>query len=106
LTWLLLAVAIALEVTATSCLRSAGQGNLPAIAVVIVGYSSALALVAQVAQRFEIGIVYAIWSAAGTALVAIIGVVLLGEGVTAAKVAGLALVIAGVVVLNLAATSA
>ena len=104
MTWVLLAVAIALEVTATSCLRFAGQGNLLAILAVIVGYASALTLVAQVAQRLEIGIVYAIWSAAGTAIVAIIGIVLLGEGVSVAKVAGLGLVIAGVVVLNLAAT--
>jgi small multidrug resistance pump len=102
-TWLLLAVAIAFEVSATSCLRFAGQGHVLAIVAVVLGYATALTLVAHVAQRLEIGIVYAIWSAAGTAIVAIIGIVLLGEGVSVAKIAGLLLVIAGVVVLNLAA---
>jgi small multidrug resistance pump len=51
-----------------------------------------------------VGVAYAIWSAAGTALIAAIGIVYLGEGASASRVLGLALVIAGVVVLNLSGT--
>ena len=44
---------------------------------------------------------YAIWSAVGTALIAAIGIVFLGEAATWARMLGIALVIAGVVILNL-----
>lgn len=102
-TWLLLAAAIVVEVASTSMLRLAGQGRPLAIVAVVVGYGLSFALVARVMQRLEIGIVYAIWSGVGTALVALAGVALEGEAVTAAKLGGLALIIGGVVVLNLAA---
>ena len=49
----------------------------------------------------SVGTAYAIWSGAGTAAIAPIGMVFIGEAVTAAKILGLLLVIAGVVVLNL-----
>ena len=70
----------------------------------MVGYALSFGLVAQVVQRLEVGLVYAIWSACGTALVAAIGIAVYGEALTVVKVAGLALVISGVVVLSLAAT--
>ena len=98
-------LAIAIEVAATSCLKLAGQGNLSAIAGVTVGYVASFSLVAWVVQKLEVGIVYAIWSGAGTAAVALIGVVLLDESAGPAKLMGLALVISGVVVLNVAGTS-
>ena len=47
-------------------------------------------------------VAYAVWSAVGTAAIAVIGMAILGEPVTALKVASLALIIAGVVGLNLA----
>jgi small multidrug resistance pump len=50
----------------------------------------------------SVGATYAIWSAVGTALVATIGMFALGESATALKLASLALIIIGVVGLNLA----
>ena len=47
-----------------------------------------------------VGTAYAIWSGVGTAAVATIDVVFLGEGTTTAKAAGIALIIIGVVGLN------
>ncbi|MGW9430850.1 DMT family transporter, partial [Streptomyces decoyicus] len=47
------------------------------------------------------GTAYAIWSGAGTAVIAMIGMVFLGESASALKLLGVLLVIAGVVVLNL-----
>ncbi len=47
------------------------------------------------------GTAYAIWAGVGTALIAAIGMVFLGESASALKVLGVLLVIAGVVVLNL-----
>jgi small multidrug resistance pump len=49
----------------------------------------------------SVGTAYAIWSGVGTAAIAMIGVAFLGEGMTAVKAAGMALIIVGVVVLNL-----
>jgi small multidrug resistance pump len=43
-----------------------------------------------------------VWAGAGTAVIAAIGVLFLGETINLAKVAGIALIIGGVVVLNLA----
>lgn len=102
MTWMLLALAIVVEVAATSALKLAGQGKPLAIAGVVAGYCVSFALVAWIVQRLEVGVVYAIWSGAGTALVAALGVALYGEAVTALKVAGLALIVLGVVALNLA----
>ena len=102
MTWALLALAILLEVTATLALKPAGAGSPAAIAIVVAGYGSSFSLLAYVVQRLEVGIVYAVWSAAGTAIVALAGIVAFGESLTALKLVGLALVICGVVVLNLA----
>jgi small multidrug resistance pump len=103
--WVLLTGAILSEVTATICLRlSAGFTRpLPAV-VVVVGYLTAFALLAQVLKRgLPVGVAYGIWSAAGVALVALVGVLLLGERFTPVQLGGLALVIAGVAALQLGA---
>ena len=68
-------------------------------------YVLAFTLLAQTLRTMEVGIAYAIWAGAGTALVAAFGMAFLGESATTAKVLGLLLVIGGVVLLNLAETS-
>ncbi len=101
-----LAGAIAAEVLATTALKyTDGFHRLWPSAVTVVGYLVSFALLAQTLRSMEVGTVYAIWSAAGTAAIAAIGIVFLGEAATAAKVVGIALVIAGVVVLNLGGAS-
>lgn len=99
---LLLGIAIAVEVLATSMLKTtAGFTRLVPTVLCLSGYAVSFALVAQVVQRMPVGVVYAIWSGVGTAAVASIGVVFLDEAVSVPMVAGLVLVIAGVVLLNL-----
>ena len=58
-------------------------------------------LLAQTLKVVPVGTAYAIWSAAGTALIAAIGIVFLGESATVARLSGIALVVVGVVILNL-----
>ena len=65
------------------------------------GYVLAFALLAQTLKTLSVGTAYAIWAGAGTAAVAAIGMLFMGSGGRLAKLAGIALVIAGVVVLNL-----
>ena len=52
-------------------------------------------------ESLDLGIAYAIWAGVGTATVAMIGILVFGEPGSAAKTAGLALIVVGVVLLNL-----
>ena len=105
MTWVLLGVAIIAEVTGTISLRfSEGFSKpLPSVLVVI-GYGTAFVLLSVVLQRgMAIGVAYAVWAAAGVALVALVGVLFLGESLTLFQIGGLVAVIAGVVALELGA---
>ena len=102
--WLMLAIAIAAELGATTALKfSDGFTKLGPSVLVAAGYGLAFYLLTQVLKTQEVGIVYAIWSGAGLAIIALIGVLFLGESVSLAKMAGLTAILAGVVLLNLAA---
>nr|WP_221219154.1 multidrug efflux SMR transporter [Prauserella isguenensis] len=99
---MLIAGAIVAEVTGTVSLKlSEGFSKLlPSIAVVV-GYGTAFVLLGQALKHgMPVGVAYAIWAAAGVALVALIGSAFLGEPMNLTMVAGLALVIGGVVLLE------
>ncbi|GGV79401.1 DMT family transporter [Streptomyces griseoloalbus] len=98
----LLAGAIAAEVVGTTAMKySEGFSRPWPSLVTVVGYLIAFALLAQTLKSLSVGTAYAIWSGAGTAVIAAIGTMFLGEGLTLAKAAGIGLIIAGVVVLNM-----
>lgn len=67
----------------------------------MLGYVLSFALLAQTLKTVSVGTAYAIWAGVGTATIATIGMLFLGEGMTVTKAAGIALIIVGVVVLNL-----
>jgi multidrug transporter EmrE-like cation transporter len=99
----LLAFAIVSEVAATVALRSSdGFTRLVPSVIVVAGYGVSFWLLALVLREMSIGMTYAVWSAAGTALIAAIGMLAFGEPATALKVASLGLIILGVVGLNMA----
>lgn len=99
--WVLLAIAIGLEIVATTSLkRSEGFTKPLWSVVVIVGYAISFFLMSQVLKTIPVSVAYAVWSGAGTAVVAAIGMMLLGEPVSLLKVGGIALIVAGVVMLN------
>ncbi|MFF2806846.1 DMT family transporter [Streptomyces sp. NPDC058000] len=100
--YLTLAGAILSEVLATTSMKySHGFSRLwPSLGTVL-GYVLAFALLAQTLKSMSVGTAYAIWAGAGTAVIAAIGMVFLGESASAFKIFGVLLVIAGVVVLNL-----
>ncbi|MER6127188.1 multidrug efflux SMR transporter [Streptomyces sp. NPDC001795] len=98
----LLAAAIGAEVVATTAMKySDGFSRLLPSLVTLLGYIVSFVLLAQVLKAMSIGTAYAIWSGVGTATVAAIGLVLFGEGLSSMKIAGIALIVGGVVLLNL-----
>ena len=100
--WLLLATAIASEVTATISLRfSEGFTKLAPSIIVVLGYGLSFWLFGQVLKHgMSVGVAYGIWCGVGMSLVALVGVVLLKEPLTWTQIGGLVLVIAGIVALQ------
>ena len=102
LNYVFLAVAILCEVVATSALKLTDGFTrfLPSL-VTIVGYGLAFYFLSLPIRTIPVGIVYALWSGAGIVLIAIIGYFILGERLDTAAVIGIALILAGVLVVNL-----
>jgi small multidrug resistance pump len=103
--WIWLIGAILSEVFATISLRlSEGFSRLIPSVFVVVGYGVAFFALSQALVRgLPVGVAYGTWAALGVTLVAIIGAVFLGESLTAVQIGGLAMVIGGVLALELGA---
>ncbi|WP_217544235.1 multidrug efflux SMR transporter [Streptomyces sp. GbtcB6] len=100
--YLTLAGAIAAEVAATTAMKYAdGFSRLWPSLLTALGYVVSFLLLAETLKTVSIGTAYAIWSGAGTAAIAVLGLLLFGESLTLVKVAGILLIVGGVVVLNL-----
>ena len=100
--WGYLSLAILAEVIATSALKASnGFSQLVPSIVVIAGYGTAFFCLSLALRQVPLGVAYAIWSGAGTALIAIIGMVLYKQKLDPAAMLGIGLIVAGVLVLNL-----
>lgn len=98
----LLMVAIAVEVAATAALPRTHSFRDPLwTGLVLTGYALSIWLLARVVEHMQVSVAYAIWAGLGTAAIAVIGVVALGESWDLTKGVALALIVVGVVVLNL-----
>jgi small multidrug resistance pump len=99
--WLYLFLAITTEVTGTLALRAlaAAPGRWWPVAVVICAYAVSFAFMTLALRHISVGTVYAIWSGAGTAAVAVLGQWLFGEQITWRGAIGMALIVGGVVLL-------
>lgn len=94
--------AIVVEVFATTMMKmSEGFTRLWPSVGMVVGYLAAFGLLTLCLKTMQVGTAYALWAGLGTALVAVVGLVVFAEPLTVLKVAGIALIIGGVVVLNL-----
>jgi small multidrug resistance pump len=97
----LLLVAITAEVVATAALPHAqGFTDLRWTAFVVSGYALSIWLLTLIVKQLPVSVTYAVWAGLGTAAISVVGVVFLGEKVDALKITALALIIAGVVLLN------
>ena len=100
--WLLLAMAISAEVVGTSFLRlSQGMTRPGPTLLVLAAYGTSMLLVSRVVQVLPLGLTYAIWSGIGILATVLVGVLAYRQIPTAGQLAGMALIVAGVVVVNL-----
>lgn len=98
----ILLVAVAFEVAGTSALVACERFTRPVpSAMVAVCYAIALVLVSLTFRTLPLGIVYALWSGVGIVMVASIGWVGFGQRLDMTAVIGVALILAGVLVVNL-----
>ncbi len=102
----MLSLAIVLEVVATSLLPKTKQfTSLPATAAVLVGYCCAFYLLSLTVQTMSLGVAYAIWCGAGIVLVAALSWLVYGQKLDIFAIVGIALILAGVVIINLFSSS-
>jgi len=103
--WLWLIGAIVLEVAGTTSMKlTQGFTKLVPSIMVFVLYGGAIVGLTLALKRIDVSVAYAVWSGLGTALIAVIGMTYFREPATALRLASIALIIAGVVGLNLGGT--
>jgi small multidrug resistance pump len=99
---LILLLAIVSEVVGTVALKaSEGFARLGPTLLVVVGYVLTFYFLGLALKQIPLGVAYAIWSGLGTAGAVLAGVLLWRESLSPAGVVGIALIVAGVVILNL-----
>ncbi|PWJ43239.1 DMT family transporter [Sediminitomix flava] len=104
--WFFLCIAILTEVIATSALKSSeGFTKLTPSLVVVIGYSLAFYFLSLALKNMSVGIAYAIWSGAGTVLIALVGYFYYKQELDFAAILGLSLIVIGVLVINLFSNS-
>lgn len=102
MSWVFLGLAIAAEIIATTALKASdGFTRLWPAVLAAAGYVIAFYFLALTLRSIPVGVAYAIWSGVGVVAIAIIGYVRFHQALDVAGMIGIALIIAGVLVLNL-----
>lgn len=100
--YLYLSLAILAEVAATSALKAAaGFTKFAPSLIVVLGYGLAFYFLSLTLRSIPVGIAYAIWSGVGVIMVSVIGWMLYGQSLDMAAIAGILLIVIGVIVINL-----
>lgn len=104
MSYLLLAFAIACEIGATTALKYANGFTVLAPSIITLAlYGASFYLFSKVLTRIDLATAYATWCAAGIVATTAISILAFGDRVTPLGFFGLALCVAGVIVVNLAA---
>lgn len=105
--YVLLGGAIALEVAATTAMKSSnGFTRLLPSVLCVLGYCISFYLLAQTLKTIPTGVAYAIWSGVGIVLISTIAWLFHGQKLDAGAMIGMALIVAGVIVINVFSQSA
>lgn len=104
--WIYLIIAIVAEVVATSALKASMAFTRPVpAAITVAGYALAFYLLALALRSIPVGVAYAVWSGAGIVAIAAIGYFFFDQALDTAGMIGIALILAGVLVLNVFSAS-
>jgi len=104
--WILLSIAIAAEIFGTLSLKASdGLSKLMPSLGVLLGYATAFTLMAMSLKKLDVGITYAIWSGVGIIGAAIGGVVFFDQHLSRMTMIGMAIIITGVIIMNLGGAS-
>ncbi len=101
MTYVYLLIAIVFETIGTSGLQASEQfTRMKPLALTAVCYAASFYFLSLTLRAMPVGIAYAIWSGLGIVLIALIGLIWFGQKLDTAALLGLALIITGVVVIN------
>lgn len=100
--YLLLLIAIICEIIGTSTLKNSEQFTklIPSI-ITIIAYAGAFYSLSLALKTIPVGIAYAIWSGVGIVFIALIGWLIFKQTLDTPAIIGLALIIIGVLIINL-----
>ena len=102
--WVYLTVALACEVAGTLSLRAAAKGRARWYAAVALGYLGAFGFLSlALHEGVGLGVAYGIWSAVGVAVIALLSKALFGEPLTLLMSGGIALILGGVLLIQIGA---
>lgn len=97
-----LAIAICAEVIATVSMKAVKGFSTPLpLTLVIIGYGIAFFMLTLVVRSIPVGIAYAIWAGMGIVMVSIAALFVYGQRLDVPAMAGMGLIVAGVVVIQL-----
>jgi small multidrug resistance pump len=105
--YFVLMLAVLAETIGTTALQASQQFSRPLpSAIVVVAYGAAFYLLAIALKTFPVGIAYAMWSGMGIVFIAIIGLVVFGQRLDWPAILGIAMIMAGILVINLFSNTA
>ena len=102
-----LLIAVILETIGTAAVQASEQfTRFWPTAIIVVAYISSFYFMSLTLKYMQVSVVYAIWSGLGIVLIGLIGWIVFKQSLDLGAIAGMALIIAGVVVINLFSNSA
>ncbi len=105
--WLFLGTAILFETIGTTALQASQQFTRPGpSAIVVVSYALSFYLLSLTLRYMPVGVVYATWSGLGICFIAAIAYLVFGQRLDWPAVLGIAMIISGIVVIQLFSNTA
>ena len=102
MTYIYLIMAVGFEVIGTAALQASEQFTRPKpLILTAIGYAAAFYFLSLVLRTMPVGVAYAIWSGLGVVLITLVGLVWFGQKLDMPAIVGLALIVAGVAIINL-----
>jgi small multidrug resistance pump len=99
--WMLLIIAIVLEVCGTTCMKlSEGFSKLTPSVLIFIFYGFSFTVFVFALKHVDVSVAYAVWAGLGVMLIAAVGILHFEEAVTALRIVSMLLIIGGVIGLS------